>query len=414
MSLLNRPDGVQFVVQPYRERIAIGKRSVMVQRIRLLSEQHGQYVLLSPLGPGSIEAIFSRESGYLLGESVWAYFDRTPYLIFCEKISSNQVLLVIIRANEVYLDAIVDNDKLRLELLPLMTMHETYRVITCGDVSLSQKEDANHFELPKNLVSSFEITKEPVFKNLPVYQHARVLTLLMALKSPLLGPRVSPAIVGGVIAALLAVVWWAYYIYPANQAVSLPPLVAQLPDQAYIHFYTAMKTPAPEQQLVELAHITQSFYNLPGWQAGDIRYDEGQYRVRLIRQGGTLNWLTQWVAQHNYLLNLSQEGAEVAVPSQLIPRPAPKALYSLSEVMASLVDNLDRLFLDQTIGISEPKILGQTKLRTLTINLTDATPDTLVLIGNTVGGLPLSVTGMNVSLRSGLLYGSVQLSVWGI
>ena len=71
MSLLNRPDGVQFVVQPYRERIAIGKRAVMVQRIRLLSEQHGQYVLLSPLGQDAIEAVFSKESGYLLGETIW-------------------------------------------------------------------------------------------------------------------------------------------------------------------------------------------------------------------------------------------------------------------------------------------------------------------------------------------------------
>ena len=74
MSLLNRPDGIQFVVQPYRERIAIGKRSVMVQRIRLLSEQHGQYVLISPLTKDAVEAVFSKESGYLLGESVWTYF----------------------------------------------------------------------------------------------------------------------------------------------------------------------------------------------------------------------------------------------------------------------------------------------------------------------------------------------------
>ncbi len=416
MSLLNRPDGVQFVVQPYRERIAIGKRSVMVQRIRFLSEQHGQYVLLTPLNTGSIEAVFSRESGYLLGESIWNYFDKPPYLIFCEKISkdSNQVLLVIIRANEIYLDTIVDNDKVRVELLPFMTMPESFRVITCGDTSLGQKEDTTHFMLPKNLVSSFEIANGPVFKNLPVYPQARILTLLMALKSPLLGPRVSPAIVGGGIATILAVVWWAYYVYPTNQAVSLPQLVTQLPDEAYANFYTAMKTPAPDQQLHELAHITQSFYSLPGWQAGEIRYGDNQYRVKLIRQGGTLNWLTQWVSQHHYLLNLNQDGAEIAVPSHLLPRPAPKAMYSVSEVMASLLDNLDSIFLNQTISVSDLKILGQTKLRTLTINLTDATPDTLLLIGNTVGGLPLSVTGMNVSLRSGLLYGSVQLSVWGI
>ncbi len=71
-----------------------------------------------------MEAVFSKESGYLLGENVWTYFDKSPYLIFCERLSkdTNQVLLVIVRANEVYLDTVVDNEKLRTELVPLMTM----------------------------------------------------------------------------------------------------------------------------------------------------------------------------------------------------------------------------------------------------------------------------------------------------
>ncbi len=83
--------------------------------------------------------------------------------------------------------------------------------------------------------------------------------------------------------------------------------------------------------------------------------------------------------------------------------------------MASLIDRLDSLFPNQSIGISDAKILGQTKSRTITISFTDASPDTLILIGDTLGdNLPLSIAAMNVSVRSGLLNGSVQLSVWGI
>ena len=77
----------------------------MIQRIRLLSEQNGQYILLSRFDEHAIEAVFSKESGYLLGETIWHYFDNPQYLIFCERLSkeNNQVLLVIIRDNEVYL-----------------------------------------------------------------------------------------------------------------------------------------------------------------------------------------------------------------------------------------------------------------------------------------------------------------------
>src|SRR5438105_2840630 len=104
MSLLNRHDGVQFVAQAYRERITIAKRSVLVTKIKTLAEQHGQYILLMPAPQQSIEAVFSKESGNLLGETVWNYFDRAPYLIFCERLSkdNNQVLVVVVRNGEVY------------------------------------------------------------------------------------------------------------------------------------------------------------------------------------------------------------------------------------------------------------------------------------------------------------------------
>jgi hypothetical protein len=418
MSLLNRPDGVQFVVQPYRERISISKRSVMARRIRLLSEQHGQYVLISPLTKEAVEAVFSRESGYLLGESVWAYFDKSPYLIFCERLSkdSNQVLLVVVRANEVYLDMVIDNDKLRAELVPLMTMQESFRVITYGDVSLSQNDAPGRFVLPKNLVNSFEIAKEPVFKNLPVSPSVQLLTLIMALKTPLLGSRISPLAVGVSTLAILAVVWWIYAVIPPKQeAPVMSNKVAEKVDLAYIDFYSAMKSPSPDQQLNELAHTVQALYALPGWEAANIRYDNSQYHVRLDRQGGSLRWLTQWADDQNYPLLLSASGAEIAVPSHLIPRERPRVIYPLSEVMATLVDELDLLFPEQMVNISDARIFGETRSRTITINLSEASPDTLVLIGGTLGDhLPLSIAAMNVNVNKGLINGSVQLSVWGI
>lgn len=418
MSLLNRPDGVQFVVQPYRERIAIGKRAVMVQRIRLLSEQHGQYVLLSPLGKDAIEAVFSKESGYLLGETVWHYFEKPAYLIFCERLTkeTNQVLLVVIRANEVYLDTVVDNDKLRAELLPLMTMQETFQVLTCGEVTLKPVESPGGFTLPKNLINSFAEIKEPVFKNLPILASAQLLTLMLAIKSPLLGSRISPTMIALGSAAVLAVVWWVYTVHPpTHQKVVMTQVVAQKPDLSYVDFYAAMKSPAPEQQLDELAQTIQIFYGLPGWQAANIRYEGSTYRIQMSRLGGSLQWLTKWAAAQNYALNLSASGAEIGIASQLQERPRPKALYPLAQVMASLVDQLDKIFPNQAVSISDPKILGQTKSRTITINFADASPDTLMLIGNTLGAsLPLSISAMNVTVRSGLLNGSVQLSVWGI
>jgi hypothetical protein len=419
MSLLNRADGVQFVVQPYRERIAVSKRRTMVQRIRLLSEQHGQYVALSLLSEAAIEAVFSKESGYLLGESVWSYFNKSAYLIFCERLSkeNNQVLVVVIRNNEVYLDMLIENDKLRAELLPLMTLQESYRVITYGEVALKQTEAPGCFVLPKNLVSSFEIAKEPVLKNLPILPTARLLTLTLALKSSLLGSRMTPTMIAVSTLVILAVIGWIYVINPpVSQPVAINTTAAQEQvDNGYLDFYAAMHSPSPVQQINELVQTIQTVAALPGWPVDTVTYTGNQYQIALNRQGGALQWLTQWVKHQNYALNLAPAGAQLVAPSQLATRSRPKVLYPLSQITASLVDQLDTLFPEEMVNISDVRSLGQTKARTITVNFTNASPDTLILIGDTLGdNLPLEITAMNVSMNSGLLNGNVQLSVWGV
>src|SRR5262249_33510198 len=151
---------------------------------------------------------------------------------------------------------------------------------------------------PKNLINSFEIAKEPVFKNLPVYPSARLLTLLLTLKSPLLGPRISPAVLITAAIAVLAAAWWIYATHSPDQKAGIQ-VVEEKPDLAYVDFYAAMSSPAPTQQLNELAQTIQVFYGLPGWQARAIRSEGSRYHIQLERLGGSLQWLTRWAEQQN-------------------------------------------------------------------------------------------------------------------
>ena len=73
------------------------------------------------------------------------------------------------------------------------------------------------------------------------------------------------------------------------------------------------------------------------------------------------------------------------------------------------------IFPTQSVMIGDARMLGQTKSRNVTISIHDATPETLILIGKTLGNeLPLSISAINVNVRGGLLNGTVQLSVWGM
>ncbi len=416
MSILLRNDGTHFIVQAYRERLAITKRSTGVQKVRLFSEQHGQYVLLTLAGADSLEAIFSKEAGYLLGETIWHYFDRPKNLIYCERLSNehNRVLLVVIRDGSIYLDNQVENDKLRSELLPFMTVQDSFRIVTCGEVLLAQTESPGHFVLPKNLVESFENLTVSVYAQLPVLQSCRLLSLPLALKSPLLGTKIPTIAIASIIAVLVVGAWWLVASKPIPKVAAEKP-AAHNADNSYTDFYNAMHTPSPLKQLSELIQTVEQFYGLPGWQADGINYNGGQYHVQLIRQGGTVQWIMQWADRHHYSMNLDSEKVELILPSQLTTRLKPRSLYSLPQVVASLIDELDRLLKDQVITVGDVKEFGKTKTRNITINLKDISPDVLALVGDTLGNnLPLSITAINVNVNNGMLKGTIQLSVWGI
>ncbi len=116
--------------------------------------------------------------------------------------------------------------------------------------------------------------------------------MLLALKSPLLGSRISSLAIGVATLAVLGVVWWIYAVSPPTwEAPLAPKKVAQKADLdvAYMDFYAAMSSPSPGEQLDELAHTLEGFYALPGWAAANIRSDGNQYRVQLERQGGSYN-----------------------------------------------------------------------------------------------------------------------------
>ena len=79
MTLLTRGDGTPFVIQAYRELLITHKRSMLLQEIRMLAEQQGQYLRLSKNKDQNIEAVFNNEPGYLLAESIWQYFGENEF-----------------------------------------------------------------------------------------------------------------------------------------------------------------------------------------------------------------------------------------------------------------------------------------------------------------------------------------------
>ena len=106
MPQILRHDGVPFVVYTYRELVTAKKYSLLKRELEMLGREHGDNARFYVYPDGDLEAIFSKDAGYLLGENIWQHFGNPADLIYCEALADGEnALLVIVKQGSVYLDA---------------------------------------------------------------------------------------------------------------------------------------------------------------------------------------------------------------------------------------------------------------------------------------------------------------------
>ena len=412
MSTLVRSDGTQFVMQAYRELLSAKKRSQMVQEIRLLAEQQGQYVRLFNRGQGQYEAIFSTDPGYLLGESIWHYFNEADNLIYCEALpDSAQILVVVVRSGAVYIDSQILASNLQSELLPLMTGDLQYRIITSGNVPLRKAESFGTFRFPRDLLASFEILDEPLFPRLPALMSLQLQPLPLALKSEHLNLGLSTPTTLVLVMALIFGGWWLFT--PQTDVTPLHGASLKKLSDPYFAYFQALSSPAPDQQLLEIRHKMNELYLLPGWRATQLSLQHQSYQIHLIPDGGEMRFLSQWANQRHYRFHLTQRHIELTANSALEARANPRLLYSSEQVVTRFVDQMNRLLHHPSVSLGASSRQGDVNEMKLTIHLDGASPDLLDLVSRQLKGLPMQLTSATINLHSGLMSGTIQLSVWG-
>lgn len=406
MSILTRDDGVQFVMQAYRELLTYKKKSLASQRTRDIAAQQGQFVRLFKKEAGQYEAVFSRDPGYLLGESVKHYFNEIQNLIFCESLSNtSDLLVVVIRTGSVYLDAIIPIKNLRHELLPLLTSPQGYQVITSGYVPL--KENGLHF--PKELLSALETLDEPLLSRLPTLRTLQLLPLPLALRTERLTHRTLPIATMAVL--ILMVVSGIWSLFPKPHAT--PPITTQAAIDPYDDYYRALSTPSPNQQLAELTQTINRLYALPGWTVTTIHFDGLQYQMTVSSEGGNLESLRTWAKQHEFHYLLTPDAAILTLFSQASKRTKPKVIYPSQDIVTLLIDKLDILLQGKHITLQKITQRGKAHETSMAILLKDASPQLLTFIGQALQDLPVAIHDAHFRITPGILNGIINLSVWG-
>ena len=409
MPYLTREDGVHFVIPSYREVLIAKNNNALQKDVIALSQSYGEYITMQRKDTQKYEIAFSPDTGYLLGETVWHHFSKPDDLIYCEAIpNTTEAILVIVKGGSVYLDGSFPAESIPEELVIFLTQQNNFEVYIYGDVPISEKPAEGKFSFDTASIKLFTVLDEPVFKNLPLIKAYQFRLMDAVLKDHGIGvfPIRQLVMTLGAIGAIIL----AYVFITSTKEPPPEGMIEPNPLQAYVD---QLNSPAPDHLMAAVTDAIKLLYTAPGWQIKSVQYQSGSLTAMMQSPGTSIKSLTDWGAQHHALTVISPAGVILAVSLDAKMRPKPKLIYPNREILTIFIDNLSKVFPGNNMSLSMTKGAGPFSVATITINVKDATPLLIGMIGETFKDLPITLEGVDLSMRGELLYGTITINALG-
>lgn len=413
MAVIRRDDGVQFVVQSYRELLTQKNPALLKNEIRFIAKSNGEYARLFKLREAQYEAVFSKEPGYLLGETVWHYFGKPADLIYCEALPDGQhAIVVIVRSGSVYLDAKLALAGLEEEFVSLTAGNNRYVIYTYGDVPIVPEPAPNKFAFEQQQVQSFNVLDESLFANLAVNDNFKLLFIEQAIKSQDIDKSLSPTSIGLIVVLGITLIFW---LWPSSEPKSVQPQMPAKPTYTPSQLQAQqLRAPTPAQVLQKISDIVATLYSLGGWSPASLNSDGSSATVIMQSVGGGVSNLLAWAQANNAIATLSSEGAKLVFPMSLANRSfIPTELMKEDEVTARVIDKMLQTLPGRSVHINPPTSSGGLVQERLTVNFNNISTAVFVLLGKQIEGLPVKLTKCSINLTDGLLSGQLELLVIG-
>lgn len=402
MAYITREDGERFVIPSYRD--VISKRSKQLKEdIRELSAKYGEFVAIQRRGLAQIELAFSPDIGYLFGESVWHFFKRPADLIYAEVIpESTEAYFVIVKDGTVYLDGIFPLDGIVDELIAFTTQKNNFEIYVYGDVPICEQPEEGKVSFDIASVKSFNRMEQPLFQGLPIVKAYQLKLLDVALREHGIGVFPIKPVLAVVVAIGLA---WMGYSIMTMEAKEMPPVQIVRPVafmNPYIPYNMTLATPAPEDEIKMVLDELLRIVIIPGWQAMNLSYANGKMMVTLRTLGGSTQALYNWAERNQIKLNYGANAFSLDLTMDLPSnRAVPDDIYSLDRVVNNLRDRLATVFPTNVLGIGAYQSRGVYSVVDLTIIVSGASPEMLMVVASQLKGLPLVLTSISLTLGNG-------------
>jgi hypothetical protein len=411
MSYITRDDGERFVIPSYRDTLRALKSSLLKREIVLLASNYGNYATLQKKGKDEFEIAFSPDSGYLLGETVWDYFNRPRDLIYCEAIpNTTDAILVIVKGGSVYLDGSFPIDSISEELVIFKTQQNEFDVHIYGDVPISKKPEENKFSFDATSIHSFTVLDAPIFQKLPILKIFQLQPIDIVLKRQGIGAfPIKPVLIGGI---FIVIAWMTWGIWTPKTENIIPQSITGFvnPYQSYM---ATLSSPNPVEQVQTMVNQIIQLTSMTGWYANSIDYSGNALVATVKSRGGLVNTLYGWARKNHAVVNVESKGIYVTLNASLNNRQPPNEIHETSEVVARLIDRLLYVLPKDSLVMQASENKGQYKTTILQLTFSNISLTTLSIIGNRLSDLPLVLSNAKMDINNNLLSGSLTLIVLG-
>lgn len=408
MPTLTREDNVQFAIHPYRELLLSTQRgSLLKAKIRQLAEHHGEYIRLIKHSNSQIEAVFSREPGFLLGESVWHHFGKPNNLIYCEALpEGKQAILVVVRSGMVYLDTKMPCDSIPEELMSLLASQNPYDIYISGDVPISEHKTAGKFHLEPKLVNSFNQLDGDLFPVLNIQEQYQLQPLDVGLRSGEFHRNYLPWIL--LVIAMMALAFW--QTRPDEQQKK--PHTSQ--HRIIMNSYQLLRhSPDPRVQLNDISYLARLGSTIPGWEVKQLNSDGYHTTLEVRSMGGPYHVIQRWSRRYHASWRMNGNQVQLGFYKQHRPRQILARLNNLDDVMVDMIDRIQHILPYNAIEVGQFNRQGKTRQVRVNILLQKLSPGILALVGQQLAGMPVKLNAIHLALANGLLTGAIQITIVG-
>lgn len=409
MAHITREDGVNFVIPSYRDVLTVKNKKAVQNEVAALGKRYGDYLAMQRKSPVQYDVAFSTDGGYLLGETVWQHFNRPVDMIYCEALPNTiEVILVIVKGGNVYLDGSFPADSIQDELLIFLTQQNEFEIYTFGNVPITETPQDGKFSFDSGSVKSFKVLEESAFKALPLIDSYQLKLIDITLKEHGIGsiPLKQLAILLSPIAFIALVVIAIFALRPAPEEIQIEPN----PYEAYV---SQMTSPLPDELIDSFVEKLELLYSAPGWTVSTIRYQPGAVGASMKSLGGSIESLFAWANKHSLIAKVGTSGIFLTANIDARSRQKPKEVYPLTEAMAIFLDRLSKVYPGNIVTLETVQVTPPVAGFLLKVTVRNLSPMTLHLIGAQTKGLPFILEEINLVSPGALLDGTITLKAMG-